>query len=409
MSLSGIILGVINIAIYIAVLVLVGLIIVWFASWIGFAIPENIQRIYMVIVALIALYMIVALLFGLPLPGPFLAPCRRLKRGCLDDRPTTRAAPDPDQAQIVARQCRTPKAQHERAATGDRAANSRGAEIPRRLCNGRMASDHAELYHLRLLTLVDLNPLAAYCQAYATWRTAVKRWRQWPTAIRSRTASWSRRRPGALCKTRSSSPSVNPQMIWCNLPQSSNLRPPRDREFPIATTRPDRRANSGRSSPVRRSAKGKQRAKDVIDFIEKLTVPSGTGQGKPFNLQEWQKDFIRDIYEPALPDGRRVVRRAILSMARKNGKTALIASIALAHLVGPERIPNGEIYSAANDRDQAGIIFKFARQIVEVEPELLEKVEIIPSTKTMIARNPPRSIARYRPRPAPSTATCRAW
>jgi MFS superfamily sulfate permease-like transporter len=72
MSLSGIILGVINIAIYIAVLVLVGLIIVWFASWIGFAIPENIQRIYMVIVALIALYMIVALLFGLPLPGPFL-------------------------------------------------------------------------------------------------------------------------------------------------------------------------------------------------------------------------------------------------------------------------------------------------------------------------------------------------
>jgi P27 family predicted phage terminase small subunit len=33
---------------------------------------------------------------------------------------------------------------------------------------------NAELYHLRLLTLVDLNPLAAYCQAYATWRTAVE-------------------------------------------------------------------------------------------------------------------------------------------------------------------------------------------------------------------------------------------
>jgi phage terminase large subunit-like protein len=118
-----------------------------------------------------------------------------------------------------------------------------------------------------------------------------------------------------------------------------------------------------------------------------LTVPSGTGQGKPFNLQKWQKDFIRDIYEPSFPDGRRVVRRAILSMARKNGKTALIAAIALAHLVGPEWIPNGEIYSAANDRDQAGIVFKFARQIVELEPELLEKVEIINSTKTMIARN----------------------
>jgi MFS superfamily sulfate permease-like transporter len=69
MSLSGILLGIINIAIYIAILVLIGLIIVWFSEWLGFAIPQQIQRVYMVIVALIALYMIVALLFGLPSPG----------------------------------------------------------------------------------------------------------------------------------------------------------------------------------------------------------------------------------------------------------------------------------------------------------------------------------------------------
>ena len=69
MSLSGILLGIINIAIYIAILVLIGLIIVWFAEWLGFAIPQQIQRVYMVIVALIALYMIVAMLFGLPSPG----------------------------------------------------------------------------------------------------------------------------------------------------------------------------------------------------------------------------------------------------------------------------------------------------------------------------------------------------
>ena len=137
---------------------------------------------------------------------------------------------------------------------------------------------------------------------------------------------------------------------------------------------------------ARRTAKGKERAERVIKFIEKLTVPSGRGQGKPFKLQPWQRKFIEDIYAPALPDGRRVVRRAILSMARKNGKTALIATIALAHLVGPERIPNGEIYSAANDRDQAAIIFKFARQIVELEPELASKIDVVPSTKTMVAR-----------------------
>jgi phage terminase large subunit-like protein len=115
-------------------------------------------------------------------------------------------------------------------------------------------------------------------------------------------------------------------------------------------------------------------------------VPSGTGAGKPFKLAKWQKNFIQDIYEPHR-DGKRVVRRAILSVARKNGKTALIATIALAHLVGPEAIPNGEIYSAANDRDQAAIVFKFARQIVELEPELREVIEVINSTKTMLVRH----------------------
>lgn len=135
---------------------------------------------------------------------------------------------------------------------------------------------------------------------------------------------------------------------------------------------------------VKRGPAGKARAKEVIDFIQCLTVPSGHGQGRPFKLMAWQKEFLRDIYEPHIGK-RRVVRRAILSLGRKNGKSALIAAIALAHLIGPERESNGEIYSAANDREQAAIIFKFARQIVEIEPELLEKVEIIPSTKTMRA------------------------
>ena len=121
-----------------------------------------------------------------------------------------------------------------------------------------------------------------------------------------------------------------------------------------------------------------------------MTIPSGTNQGKLFKLDAFQKAFIRDIYEPHIIVGnrhqRRVVRRAILSMARKNGKTALIAAIVLAHLVGPEAILHGEIYSAANDRDQAAIVFKFARQIVDLEPELQATLDVVPSTKTMVAR-----------------------
>lgn len=114
-------------------------------------------------------------------------------------------------------------------------------------------------------------------------------------------------------------------------------------------------------------------------------MPSGHGMGQPFKLEPFQKLFIRCVYEPHI-GVRRAVRRAILSMARKNGKTALIAAIVLAHLVGPEAIIHGEIYSAANDRDQAAIVYKFARQMVELDIELSALIELVPSTKTMVAR-----------------------
>jgi phage terminase large subunit-like protein len=168
------------------------------------------------------------------------------------------------------------------------------------------------------------------------------------------------------------------------MPVSSDLRPPPD---PASTPpkRSPRRASSTGSSP-KRTAEGKWRAARVIEFIERLTVPSGRGQGRPFKLCKFQKGFLRNVYEPQV-GGRRVVRRAVFSVARKNGKSSLIAGMALAHLIGPEAIANGEIYSAANDREQAGIIFKLARQIVELEPELAEKIEIIPSTKTLLARS----------------------
>jgi hypothetical protein len=66
MSLGGILLGVINIAIVAAVLVLIGAIIVMFAKWMNYSIDQNVQKLYLLVVLLIVLYMFVALLLGLP-------------------------------------------------------------------------------------------------------------------------------------------------------------------------------------------------------------------------------------------------------------------------------------------------------------------------------------------------------
>ena len=67
------------------------------------------------------------------------------------------------------------------------------------------------------------------------------------------------------------------------------------------------------------------RAECVIQFIERYCVtPDGEHVGKPLLLAEFQRDFIRDIYDN--PAG---TRRGYLSIARKNGKTGLIAALLL--------------------------------------------------------------------------------
>lgn len=131
-------------------------------------------------------------------------------------------------------------------------------------------------------------------------------------------------------------------------------------------------------------AKYSERVQKIIRFIAALKIPSGKGQGESFVTRKFQQEFINDVYGPVDKVGNRKIRRAILSLARKNGKTALIAALVLVHLIGPEAILNGEIYSAANDRDQAAIVFKYAAQIVRASPLLSSRIKIVDSTKTML-------------------------
>lgn len=126
------------------------------------------------------------------------------------------------------------------------------------------------------------------------------------------------------------------------------------------------------------------RARRVIAFIEKLRVPNGNGAGRQFKLRPWQRDWIYAIYANGDGNGNRLTRRAILSIARKNGKTALIAALVLVHLVGPEAGFNMEIVSAANDREQAGQVFKYLTQIIALSPRLTSILKIVESKKRVV-------------------------
>lgn len=122
------------------------------------------------------------------------------------------------------------------------------------------------------------------------------------------------------------------------------------------------------------------RGEKVIRFIEKFCVtPEGAGVGKPLKLADFQIDFIKAIYDN--PEG---TRRAILSVARKNGKTGLIAGLLLAHLVGPEAQQNAQLVSGAMSRDQAALVFNLASKMVQLSPGLSRIVRIVPSGKRLI-------------------------
>lgn len=128
------------------------------------------------------------------------------------------------------------------------------------------------------------------------------------------------------------------------------------------------------------AAKPMTRGERVIAFIHRYCkVPEGNLLGKPVALLPFQQKFILEVYDN--PSG---TSRAYLSIARKNGKTGLIACLLLAHIVGPEAYQNGRIVSGARSRKQAAEVFNYASKMVMMSPELSKLTRIVPSGKMIV-------------------------
>jgi phage terminase large subunit-like protein len=70
---------------------------------------------------------------------------------------------------------------------------------------------------------------------------------------------------------------------------------------------------------------------------------------------------------------------------RRQGKSTLLAGIALYMLLADEE-PGAEVYGAACDREQAGIIYREAAAMVRASPALSKVLEVVDSRKTIIHR-----------------------
>ena len=129
---------------------------------------------------------------------------------------------------------------------------------------------------------------------------------------------------------------------------------------------------------TRGAPKKPTRGERNIAWIEEYCrIPEGRQVGQIVRLTRHQKEWIRLIYDSP-------TRLFILSMARKNAKTAMSAFLLLLHLCGFEARPNSQLYSAAQSRDQAGILFELAAKIVRMNADLLAVVTIRDTAKQLL-------------------------
>ena len=119
-------------------------------------------------------------------------------------------------------------------------------------------------------------------------------------------------------------------------------------------------------------------AERAMMFVERyLRIPDGPMVGHLIELDPFQQALFYQVIDTG-------IWTMLLSIARKNAKTATTAALLLSYVVGPLKRQNDELASAANSRDQAAHIYKFASKMLQMNPELTGLYRLVPSTKTII-------------------------
>jgi len=88
---------------------------------------------------------------------------------------------------------------------------------------------------------------------------------------------------------------------------------------------------------------------------------------KPFVLSPWEAFIVWSVFGWKRADGKRRFRKAYISVAKKNGKTAFAAGIAL-YMLKADGEPRSEVYSGATKYAQACLSFDEAKAIIRTFP-----------------------------------------
>ena len=132
------------------------------------------------------------------------------------------------------------------------------------------------------------------------------------------------------------------------------------------------------------------RADKVCHFFEgALKHTKGRWAGKPFHLTDWQRDdIIRPLFGTVVWNDQydewvRAYTIGWIELGRGNGKSELLAGCAL-YLTCADGEESAEIYGAAQDREQASLVYDVAARMVHLSPSLRKILKPIDSRKTIV-------------------------
>lgn len=149
--------------------------------------------------------------------------------------------------------------------------------------------------------------------------------------------------------------------------RAGSSRPPRWQDYLTTNARP-----------------GKTRGFDAIAWIECHCVHTNDRwTGKPFRILPWQRMVLLALFAIGA-DGLRLVRWALIGIAKKNGKTELCAALALYFAFGPSGPdglpePSALVVVAAGNDDQADLVFGAASTMAKLSPTLSQILEVFES------------------------------
>ena len=122
------------------------------------------------------------------------------------------------------------------------------------------------------------------------------------------------------------------------------------------------------------------RAEHVIQFVELLKHTKSPFNGVPFTVLPWQRTILADVYGTMNASGIRQYRYAYLEIPKKQGKSELVAALALYHMFADREV-NGEVYGCAGDREQASLVFDVAVDMIDQLPTLKKRCKLNLSMK----------------------------